>query len=129
MNLLNVLYYNYFLFYKKILKETEPHFATVVALSAGESFIINGILDLISLKCFCFLIPVWIQFGITILIIYCNYLLFHRNGKVKKIIISKPTIGNSKGLSIAITLIFFLATTSWLFWGPIYGKYLLSLCR
>ena len=129
MKFMNVLYYYYFLFYKKVIKDPEPHFATVLALSCSEGLLINGISDIIALKYFCYEIKVWVQFTIVLVIIFYNYLIFHRTGRVKEIIKEKPTIINSKALSILIAWLFFLITVSWLFWGPIYGKYLFNQCK
>jgi hypothetical protein len=129
MNFLNVIYHQYFLFYRKVIKDPEPHFATVLALSFSQSLLINGIMDIIALKWFCYEIKVWVQFAILLLLIYCNYLIYHRTGKANEIVKVKPLIGNSKGLSIFITWLFFFITVSWLFWGGIYGKYLLNQCK
>jgi hypothetical protein len=129
MHFIYVLYYNYFLFYKKIIKDPEPHFATVLALSFSQSLLLNGILDIAALKWFCYEIAVWVQFSILILIVVINYFILHRTGKIHEILKNKPGIGNSRLLSNYITILFFLVTTSWLFWGPIYGKYLLGLCK
>jgi hydrogenase-4 membrane subunit HyfE len=127
MHLLNVLYYHFYLFYVKF--DPEPEVTTLLSLSACQSFLINGILDFLALKFFCYQIPVWIQFTMTLVFIFLNYLLFYRTNKVKQIIKSKPTILNSKALSIISTILFFLITVSWLFWGPIYGKHLLGQCK
>ena len=129
MNFMNVLYYYYFLFYKKTIKDSEPHLATVLALSCSEGLLINGIADIIALKWYCYEIKVWVQFIGVFVIICCNYLVYHRTENAKEIIRIKPCIGRNRTLSIAITWLFFLLTTSWLFCGPIYGKYLLSKCR
>lgn len=129
MNLLDVLYYHYFLFYRKVLKDPDPHFATVLSFSFSESLLINGFMDIIALKWFCYQIALWIQFGIVIILIYCNYLLFHRSGRVKELLKERPVIRNSRVLSVTTTILFFLVTVSWLFLGPIYGKRLLSQCR
>ena len=127
MQLLNVLYYHYYLFYVKF--DPNPHFTTVLSLSFSQALVINGAMDIIALKFFCYQIPVWIQFTIVLLFIFLNYLIFHRTNKAKQIIKSKPNILNSKVLSIIITILFFLITVSWLFWGPIYGKHLLDQCK
>lgn len=129
MQLLDVLYYHYFLFYRRVIKDPEPHFATVLAIGFIQSLLINGFLDIVALKWFCYQIPVLIQFSILLLIIYLNYLAYHRTGKAKEIVKQKPVIGNNKNLSIAISILFFLVSVSWLFWGPIYGKYLLNQCK
>ena len=86
-------------------------------------------MDIIALKLYCYQIEVWIQFLLTMVIIFINYMIFHRTGRAKQIIKSKPMIRNSKGLSIILTLLFFLITASWLFWGSIYGKHILSHCK
>jgi hypothetical protein len=129
MHFLNILYYNYFLFYKKVIKDPEPHFATVLALSFSQSLLVNGILDAIALNGFCYKIGKWVMIGIGVLIIISNYIYYHKNGKGKEVIEEKPIMADNRSLSIAITWLFFLITASWMFWGPIYGKYLLSQCR
>lgn len=129
MYLLEVLYYQYFLFYKRILKDPEPHFATVLALSFSEGLLINGIIDIIALKWFCYEVKVWLQFSTVLLIIFLNYLAYHRTKRAKEILRLKPSLINSRLLSIIFTWLFFLITLSWMFWGPIYGKYLISQCR
>jgi hypothetical protein len=111
------------------MHERIPHLTTLLALSFSESLLLNGITDFIALKWFCYEIKVWIQFTVVLLIIFCNYLTYYRYGKGKEMIISKPSLAGSKTLSIIITWLFFLITASWLFWGPIYGKYLLNQCR
>lgn len=127
MHLLNVLYYHFYLFYLKF--DPEPHLTTVLSLSFSQSLVINGTIDIIALKLYCYQIEVWIQFMITVIFIFLNYLIFHRTNRAKQIIKSKPKILNSKALSIIITISFFLITASWLFWGPIYGKHLLDQCK
>lgn len=126
MHYLNVVYYNYFLFYKKVIKDPEPHFATVLSLGFNEAVFINGLIDILVIKWFCFQIPVWIQFGLSLIIIYFNYSKYHRSRLDREIVRTKPTIGKSRSFT---TILFFVITISWLFWGPIYEKYLLSLCK
>ena len=129
MKILDVFYYYYFLFYRKVIKDPEPHFATVLGLSCSEALLLNGPMDIIALKYFCYKIAVIFQFSLAILIILINYLFYHKTGRVHKIINNKPSIAGSKPLSVAITILFFLITISWLFWGPIYGKHLLEQCK
>lgn len=129
MHLLNVFYYNYFLFYKKVIKDTEPHFATVLGLSFNLGLLVNGTIDILSRKLFCYRFDVWVQVAIVVLIICSNYQVYHHKGRAQEITTQKPIIANNRGLSIAVTWLFFLITSSWLFWGSIYGKYLLSQCR
>lgn len=129
MNIFDVFYCRYFLFYKSTIKDPEPHFATVLGLSFNESLLLNGSMSIIALKWFCFRVEVWFQVLLTALIILFNYLIYHKYGRARIVIEQKPLIGNSKKLSVIVTWLFFVITSSWLFWGPIYGKYLLGLCR
>jgi hypothetical protein len=129
MYLFDVIYYHFFLFYSKVLKDPEPHFATILAFSFCQSLFVNGLIDLITLKWFCYQIPVWPQFMIVLAMIYFNYLGFIRNGNAKKITVTQPTLMKNRGISIIVSLLFFFISISYLFWGPIYGRHLLSQCK
>jgi hypothetical protein len=65
MHILKVFYYNYYCFYKKIIKDPNPHLATVLSLSASEGLLINGTIDIFAIKWYCYQIPVWIQFSVV----------------------------------------------------------------
>jgi hypothetical protein len=129
MKILSTFYYSYYLFYKNILKDPEPHVATILSLSFSESLLMNGLIDIIALKYYCYEIKVIVQFALTILIVFINYFFYHKSGRNKIILKEKPILARSKVFSITITILFFLITASWLFWGSIYGKYLLERCR
>src|SRR5947199_6680020 len=129
MRFMDVIYYQYLLFYKNILKVPEPFYNTMLVLGACQSFLLNGLLDIIVLKFYCYQIPTWLLFCSSIIIIYFNYIIFIKRNRARKIFKEKPLIWNNKPLSIVTSILFFLTTISWLFWGGIYGKYLLSLCR
>lgn len=123
---MNLLYYYYFLFYTKVLPDNEPHATTVFTLSLSESFIVNGVLDILLAYLFCFSLNKWSMIIISLLIMGINYLLYSRSGKAKKIIKLKPKVFNSNKLSIVIVILFFVITASFLFWGPIYVKHILE---
>lgn len=129
MNLLDVFYYCYFLYYKKLLRDPDPHFFTLASLSFSESLIFVGIMNFIAVKFYCYILQTWIQFSVYLLILFLNYRFYWKNDRNEQIIEDKPSIGNSPALSKLITFLFTLITISWLFWGPILGKHLLSLCR
>lgn len=129
MKLWDVLYYYYFVFYKKIIRDNDPHFGTVTALGCSQALLLNGTMDIIALNYFCFKIMVAVQFLIAVIIIGINYLVFHKTGRAHTIIKSKPALLNNKVLSLVVSVLFFLITTSWLFWGSFYGKYLLERCK
>ena len=125
---MSVLYYYYFLFYQKILKDDQPHLLTILALSASEGFLLNGIIDIIALKFFCLDVNKWIMLGLLICILGINIFIFYKKGKGAEIVKQKPRIFGNNYLSMAISIIFFIITISWLFWGPVCSKFLLENC-
>jgi hypothetical protein len=100
-------------------------------LSASEAFCVIGILNFISAKYYCYAITsnkfiVFFIIGLTVLI---NYVVYIKNRRAHKIIIEKPTLFGNNILSILVTILFFLITTSWLFWGVPYTRILLEKCK
>jgi hypothetical protein len=119
MFFVDILYSNYYRFYKKVIRDPEPHFATILALSFSESLLINGVAEIVALKWSCYQINIWVQITVAALLIYLNYIVYFKTGKFKSLIKEEPAIANSNALSIFATWLFFLITTSWLFWGSI----------
>lgn len=119
MKLLDVLYYFYYKYTIKVLKDNEPLATTVFMLSISESFFCNGMASIIGAKYFGVSIssnkP--FLFSVPIIILIINYFYFQKSGRGKEIIIEKPLLFGSRGFSIAVTLIFWIVTFSWLFWG------------
>lgn len=127
---MNVLYYYFFLFYSKVLKDDEPHMLTILALSACEGFMVNIIVDVFTAKCFCSGINSFFWMGTIALFIFLNYLYFYKSGKAKELIKKKPMFFSSNSISIFITILFFILMVSSIFWGPIYTKHILDThCR
>jgi len=127
---MKVLYYYYYLFYTRVLPDDEPHATVIFTLSFSESLLINYAIDFLAVHLFCkYLLSKWSMIAIFLLIVGINYLVFHRTGKNKEIIERKPTFLGSNRLSIVITLLFFLATTSFLFWVADYLMYVIEQCR
>ncbi len=124
---MDVIYYYYYLFYTRILSDDQPNMTVIFTLSVSESFLINGIASLISLKFFCYYINVYPLIGILIMLLISNYLYFYKTNRMKAIVKEKPKIYNSNILSIIITVLFFLGTTSLMFLGPIYIKHYLDV--
>lgn len=129
MKLIDTFYYYYFEFYRRIIKDPEPHFATVLGLGFSCSLLINGIIDLVALTYYCYQVQVWAQFSIALLIIAILYLTYHKTGKAKEVVRIRQLIFNNSRVSAIATLLFFLLTLSWLFWGGIYGKSILESCK
>lgn len=127
---MDVIYYYCYLFYKKILKEDEPHATTVWAFGFGEGYFISIIFDMVVTKYFCYDIIEYCMFPIIGLSLLFNYLYFSRSKRSQKIVKEKPTFFGSHKASIILTSIFFFILISSMFWGPFCSKYMLdTYCR
>ena len=120
--MIKTIYYYYFLFYCKILNDKEPHLLTTLALSASESFLVNGVLQIFLAKYFCISIGKWPMLGVLSFSLVLNYIYFHNYGNAKEIVKSKPRFFSSNRVSITLALLFFIVTISFLFWGPVLVK-------
>lgn len=123
---MDVIYYNYYLFYKKILNDNEPHLLTTMALSASEAIGLNISLNFLMIKLFCYKIPAFIMISIVVGLVIINAIYFHKTGRAKRIVDDKPAFFSNGKLSAFLTAIFFLFTLSLIFWGSHYAKYLLE---
>ena len=123
---MNLLYYYYFLFYTEIIPEDDPHTITMLTLSLSESFLVIGILEILSVHLACDPFNVWIKLAIYFTIYLINYYYYSKSGKCKEIVISKPILFKSKNKSILIVALFFISTASFFMWEPLYIKQLLE---
>ncbi len=127
---MDVVYYYCYLFYRKILKEDEPHALTTWALGFGEGFFFSVIIDVFLIRFFCFKMNKWLIIGVGIIFLLFNYLYFFKSGRGQRIVLSKPNFFGSQKISILLTIIFFVVLISSMFWGAIWAKYLLeTYCR
>lgn len=127
---MSVFYYYYYLFYTRVLPDDEPHATVIFTLSFSESLLVNYAIDFCAVHLLCqFLLSKWSMISIFILIVVANYLIYYRTGRNKDIIERKPRFFNSRGVSIVITILFFLVTTSFLFWGADYLMDVINQCR
>ncbi len=127
---MDVLYYYYYLFYTRVLPDDEPHATVIFTLSFSEALLVNYTVDFIAVHLLCkYLLSKWSMIAILLLIIGINYLIYHRTGKNKEVVERKPRFFGSNTASIIITLLFFVITTSFLFWAADYMMYVLDQCR
>lgn len=126
--MLNVIYYYYYLFYAKVLRDTEPHLLTTLALSFSESLLVNGIIEAISVNFFCKSIGKWPMLGVVLIILFINFIYYHKGKRANRIVTEQPVFLGSHGLSVMLVLLFFITTTSWLFWGSFYSRDILNHC-
>ena len=124
--MIRVLYYYYFLFYTKVLPDSQPHSTVVFTLSFSLSLLINGLLSLVLAHFAGYTISNYVMVGVFIAVMVVNYMVFYRRGKGKQLVKEKPQLFNNHKLSMLFTSVFFLTTTSWLFWGPILIKDILA---
>jgi hypothetical protein len=64
--------------------------------------------------------------SIFVIVMAIIYITFYKKGKAARIVKIKPKFFNNHKLSVIITITFFLITTSFLFWGPIFLKNILK---
>ncbi len=118
--MIKVFYYYYYLFYKKILKDNEPHLLATLVLNFSMSLLVNGLLDITLAHTIKYALGKWEMISVLVLLLAFFYFSYHRTGKAEKIIKEKPMFFNSNKLSIILTIVFFIVTTSFLFWGSGY---------
>lgn len=124
--MINIFYYYYYLFYTKVLPDSQPHSTVIFTLSFSLSLLVNGLLSLIAAYAVDYNMSKYVMVSIFIIIVIVNYLIFYKSGKGKQLVKEKPKVLNSHKVSLLFTVIFFLITTSCLFWGPILVKILLE---
>lgn len=118
--MINTLYYYYYLFYKKILRDNEPHMLATLVLGFSFSLLLIAIVDITIAHLFYIKLGHYFMLGINIFMIAIFYFTLHRTGRARKIVKEKPRFFNSHAVSILITFLFFAITTSFLFWGSSY---------
>jgi hypothetical protein len=129
MNFIHTIYYYYFLFYKKILKDNEPHLLTTLALSASFGFVLDFIARVILANTLCISLNTWLSMVLLGLVVLIVYYIFHKSGIAKEVVKQKPMFFNNHIFSIIISILFFIMTVSFMFWGPTYTKEILDNCR
>jgi hypothetical protein len=126
---MSVLYYYYYLFYTKILPDDEPHATVIFTLSFSESLLLNGLVDIVYAHMFCKTVEILIMVSIFVILLLINYITYLKGKISMSIVDKKPKFFASHKLSIAITVVWFLATSSFMFWKPIYVQKILDQCR
>jgi len=105
---MKALYYNYYLFYKKIWKDNDASFTTRLSLSFLESLFINGVFQILLAYFFCKKLPLSIKLGIALALLLINTYIIFTSRNEKKIINSNPEILNSSFFSRVFAILFFL---------------------
>ena len=125
---METIYYYYYLFYTKVIPDDEPHATVIFTLSFTESWLVYGLLQIITVHFFCRSYDKWIGIGIFLGVVIINYFFYSKAGRAKNIIVNKPQILN-QSFSIAITGFITLVSISYLFWGSFYIRQVLEGCE
>ncbi len=127
--MLKTFYYYYHLFYKNIFKDNDSYFTAKLAFTASESLFAISVIDISCAYFFCWSLNRYYMVAITVVILAYNaFFFFSTNGK-KNIEENEPKLFKSHILSITITWLFFLITTSSMFWLGYVVQDLLSKCQ
>ena len=126
---MRILYYYYHLFYKNIFKDNDSYFTARLALTASESLLVISVLDISSAYFFCWPLNKYYMAGITLIILAINILFLFNSEGTKNVEKSKPTFFKNHKLSVALTWLFFLITTSSMFWLGDVVQDIISNCQ
>jgi hypothetical protein len=112
MHLFNVLYFYYYLFFKKIVIDNQPDLIATLFLSFLMSLFINIPIGLFIKMRYSIVINHYYMLAITLIISFVLYFFLHRKGKAKSIIKNKPMLFKSNFISIVVSILFFLLSFS-----------------
>ena len=125
---MNVFYYCYYLFYKKIL-DPDPRLAATLGLTSLIGFFLIAVLNITLAYLFCFDFNKYYIIATFVIIFLFNTFYFFTSKRVKTIVKEKPMFFNSHRLTIVIVLIFSLFVISTLFWVGDYTNRVLGRCH
>lgn len=92
MKILNVLYFYYYLFYKKILKDEQPIFTTTFTFSFSISLLVNGIVNIVLAHTLGEYLHKWGMISIFLGFLALSYYYYYRKDKATEVIKNKPWI-------------------------------------
>lgn len=128
MKVLEVLYYYYYRLYSLSKIDDEPTFTTRLALTASESFLATGVLSILYAYFFCKKFSGIELIIIAVIFLGLNFYFLLTSKRVEKIIREKPKLFNSDIISFVFTVVFFVFTTSILFWLNDAIDYIIEHC-
>ena len=122
-NLLDIIYYQAYLFYSKRLKEDDPHVTTTWGVGIAFSFIIMFSFLAIKDIFFCKDIKPIYLFGFSLLVFAAFHYFFSKGDRKGKIIREKPLFNGSEQYSKLIAVLYFGFAIAMMFIGPVLAKY------
>jgi hypothetical protein len=124
MKLLDVIYFQAYLFYSSKLKESDPHFTASWGVGAATAFIFTFPVLAIKNLFYCGKIDTIYLFLTALLIIGIVMYYFYRNNYGDEIIRKAPLIHESINHSRLIAIIYFALAIIFMFVSPIVSKYI-----
>jgi hypothetical protein len=112
------VFYCYYPFYSKVIPGTQPSLTALLTVSFSLSLLIIVTIGVILAYTINHTLNRYEMAGTFVLILLINYFKYYRDEKVKEIIQEQLTFSNSHKWSVAATVLFFLFSSSILFWGP-----------
>jgi len=125
--MIDVLYYQYYHFYKRVLADPDPHVATILSLSFLETLALFRVASY-SLIYLCCYNESWVMIAIAGPILLFNFLYYQYKDNSKRILNESPKFLNSHGLTLVLVLIMSVILMSSLIWGTVHDKMLLKNC-
>ena len=129
MFVFKVFYYYYHLFYQNIFGDSDSYFTAKLAITASESLFIISLLDISSAYIFCYSLNKYYMAAITIIILVINSVFIFNSRNTASIEKAKPNFFNNHKLTITISWLFFLITTSSMFWLGNLVQDIISNCQ
>lgn len=126
---LDILYYYYYTFYMKIYKDSDPTFTAKLSITASESFFIIALYNISWAYFFCRKVGKVEMIGVIVIVLLLNNIILLKSERIESILKKKPKFLNSEGRSILLTWIFFLSTTSVVFWLGNVLENIIDNCR
>ena len=118
--MLDVLYYHYYQFYKRIIDISQPNLEAILALGLSCSFPLIFILQFVYVLINCELPNIWVCFIIAPIIALIIYKRYYETERYYNILQAKPLFFNNSIISKLITIFFFLASAGIFIFGMIY---------
>lgn len=121
--LLDIIYYQAFLFYSKRLIGDDPHFTTTWGVGIAFAFILLFSVLPIKNIFICDEIKTIYLFGISLLIYGAFHYYFTKNSRREKIVKEKPLYKGSVIYSRVIAILYFGFAISMMFIGPLLSRH------
>lgn len=128
MFILDVIYYNCYLFYKALLTQVSPSIQPSLILGAIIGYPLAVLFNNLYIYIFCEVPSAWLFFlsGLSIMVLMFG--IFEIKNRKEKVIKKKPRFFNDKSLNAIIMIFIVVFAVAFFYLGGPLGKYLLEQC-